>query len=62
MNDEHHCQLPSLVGLQKLDHKKMMNLAEDVLGQILTAVIHMALLVIQFEGLRETLYPHTIMI
>ena len=28
-----------------------MNSAESVLGQILTAVVHMTLLVIQFEGL-----------
>ena len=40
----------------------MMNSAEGVLGQILTAVIHMTLLVIQFEGLHEMLYCHTIVI
>ena len=33
----------------------MMNLAEDVLGQILTIVIHVKLLVIQFKGLGEML-------
>ena len=32
------------------------------LGQILTAVIHMIWLVIQFEGLREMLYLHITMI
>ena len=40
----------------------MMNLAEGVLGQILTAVLHMALLMIQLEGLCGMLYPHTTMI
>ena len=36
----------------------MMNSVEGVLGQILTAVIHTTLLVIQSEGLREMLYSH----
>ena len=40
----------------------MMSSTGGVLGQILTAVIHMALLVIQFDDLFETLYPHTTMI
>ena len=35
----------------KIDKYKIMNSAESVLGQILTAVVHMTLLVIQFEGL-----------
>ena len=45
-----------------LGQYKMMNSLEGVLGQILTAVIHMILLVIQIESLHEMLYPHTTMI
>ena len=40
----------------------MINSAEGVLGQLLTALVYMTLLEIQFEGLHEMLYPHTIMI
>ena len=40
----------------------MMNSAEGVLSQILTAVIHMTWLIIQFEGFCEMLYLHTTMI
>ena len=39
-----------------------MNSVDGVWGQILTAVIHMTLLVIQFKCPHEMLYPHTIMI
>ena len=53
--DEHHCQLSSLVCLKKLDQDKMMNSVEGVLVQILTAVIHVTLLVIEFEDLCEML-------
>ena len=40
----------------------MMNLAEDVLDQILADAIHMILLVTQVQPLHEMLYPHTTMI